>query len=79
MASEAAVAYSPGVGSAVDFKGGFERSGTMRFVMCIGMTVGGTIGWWLGDYGGIWTAFLASAVGSFAGVCVVYRLTRDYL
>ena len=51
----------------------------MRLLMFVGMTVGGAVGWWLGSYGGIWMALVVSAIGSLAGVYVVYRLTRDYL
>jgi membrane protein YqaA with SNARE-associated domain len=51
----------------------------MRFLLFVGMTVGGAIGWWIGSYGGIWAALLVSAAGSLAGVYVAYRLTRDYL
>jgi hypothetical protein len=51
----------------------------MRFLLFVGMTVGGAIGWWLGSYGGIWVALLASGVGSLIGVYVTYRLVRDYL
>jgi len=51
----------------------------MRFLMFVGLTVGGAIGWWLGSYAGIWTALLASTAGSAIGIYVVHRLTRDYL
>ena len=51
----------------------------MRFLMFVGLTVGGAIGWWIGSYGGIWVALVASTAGSFAGIYVVYRLTKDYL
>ncbi|MBW2370218.1 MAG: hypothetical protein JRH15_20300 [Deltaproteobacteria bacterium] len=51
----------------------------MRFLMFIGLTVGGAVGWWIGSYVGIWTAFLVSTIGSLGGVYLVYRLGRGYL
>ena len=51
----------------------------MRFLIFIGLTVGSVVGWWIGSYVGIGTAFLLSTVGSLAGVHVVCRLVRDYL
>lgn len=50
----------------------------MRFLLFVGMTIGGAIGWWLGDYGGIWWALLGSTAGSIVGVYITYKLTRDY-
>ncbi len=56
-----------------------KDKGMIRFVMFVGLTIGGGIGWWIGSYVGIWTALLVSTIGSLAGIYVVYRLTRDYL
>ena len=56
-----------------------KDKGMMRFVMFVGLVIGGWIGWWIGRYVGIWTALLVSTIGSLAGIYVVYRLTRDYL
>ena len=46
--------------------------------MFIALNVGGAVGWWAGEKVGIWTALLASGVGSIAGVWLVWRY-RDYL
>ncbi|MBN2584418.1 MAG: hypothetical protein JXL80_15260 [Planctomycetes bacterium] len=52
----------------------------MRSVMFIGLFVGSAIGWWAGNhYLGIWGGLAGSTVGGFAGIYLVYRLTRDYL
>ena len=46
----------------------------------IGMTIGGYVGWWAGDYFGLglMTTFLFSTLGSAIGVYVAWRLMRDY-
>jgi len=46
--------------------------------MFIAINVGGGLGWWAGERGGIWVAFLASAVGSMLGIWVVWHY-RDYI
>jgi membrane protein YqaA with SNARE-associated domain len=51
----------------------------VRFYYFVAITLGGTVGWWLGDYGGLTTALIASTLGSLIGVYGVYRLTRDYV
>jgi membrane protein YqaA with SNARE-associated domain len=33
----------------------------------LGATIGGSIGWWLGDFVGFMTAFVLSTVGSVLG------------
>jgi uncharacterized membrane protein YbhN (UPF0104 family) len=45
----------------------------------VGATVGGSIGWWLGARIGIMTAFIASVVGTGAGMYAARRLFADYL
>ena len=52
-----------------------------RMMMFIGMTLGGWVGWWAGDYVGlgIMGALLVSSLGSFAGVYLTWRIMRDYL
>lgn len=52
-----------------------------RLLIFIGMTLGGYVGWWAGDYMGmgLMTTFLISSLGSVAGVYVAWRITRDYL
>ena len=51
----------------------------MKLCIFIGVNVGGMAGWWLGEYVGIMTAFLASGVGSVLGVYAGWRVAREYL
>jgi uncharacterized membrane protein YfcA len=51
----------------------------VRFYYFVAISVGGAVGWWVGDYEGFWTALIASTLGSLIGIYVVYRLSRDYL
>jgi membrane protein YqaA with SNARE-associated domain len=44
----------------------------------IGLTLGSSVGWWLGDMVGPTTAFLLSSVGTFLGVYVGWRIGWDY-
>ena len=52
-----------------------------RLLTFIGVTVGGYIGWWAGDYVGLGLmgTFLVSSVGSMVGIYVAWRIMRDYL
>lgn len=50
-----------------------------KLCIFIGMTVFGSIGWWLGEKVGFMTAFIASGIGSMAGVYIGWRINRDYL
>jgi hypothetical protein len=45
----------------------------------IGATVGGAVGWWLGDRVGLMTAFLLSMVGTGVGMYAGIRFARQYL
>jgi hypothetical protein len=45
----------------------------------IGATIGGTIGWWLGERVGLMTAFMISIVGTGLGMYAARRLFSDYL
>ena len=51
-----------------------------RLLFFIGMTIGGYVGWWAGDYLdlGLMTTFLVSSLGSAVGVYVTWRIMRDY-
>jgi hypothetical protein len=45
----------------------------------IGLMLGSSVGWWLGDMmEGPTTAFLLSSVGTFLGVYVGWRVWWDY-
>ncbi len=52
-----------------------------RLLMFVGMTVGGYVGWWAGEYVGfgLMGTFLVSSLGSMVGIYVTWRITRDYL
>ena len=52
-----------------------------RLLMFVGMTLGGYVGWWAGDYVGLGLmgSFLVSSLGSLAGVYLAWRILRDYL
>lgn len=52
-----------------------------RLLMFLGMTIGGYVGWWAGDYldMGLMATFLVSSLGSMAGIYVVWRFMGDYL
>jgi hypothetical protein len=49
--------------------------------MFIGMTVGGSVGWWAGDYFdfGLMTTFWISSLGGAIGAYVAWRIMTDYL
>ena len=45
----------------------------------IGATVGGSIGWWMGERFGFMTAFILSMIGTGAGGYWVRKLVAEYL
>ena len=49
-----------------------------RFLILVGMTAFGWVGWALGDPFGLMTAFLLSSLGSLIGIYVGWRINRDY-
>lgn len=51
----------------------------MKLCIFVGINVGGCLGWWLGEYVGVMTAFLASGVGSLVGVYAGWWFAREYL
>ena len=50
-----------------------------KFCIVVGMTVFGSIGWWLGAKVGLMTAYILSGGGSLLGVYLGWRVWRDYL
>lgn len=52
-----------------------------RALMFAGMTLGGYVGWWAGEYVGLGLmgAFLVSSLGSAVGVYLVWRILSEYL
>lgn len=50
-----------------------------RLLSFIGATLGGSLGWWLGERWGMMTAFLLGVVGTAAGVYLARRWFADYI
>ena len=49
-----------------------------KLMIFIGTTVGGSIGWWLGDFVGMMTVFMLSTVGTGLGMYYAIRASRNY-
>jgi hypothetical protein len=51
-----------------------------RLSIFVGMTLGGYVGWWAGEYVGfgLMGAFLVSSLGSLVGVYAAWRILVDY-
>jgi len=45
----------------------------LKFLLFLALNVGGSVGWWAGEYLSIWAALLGSAVGSLLAVWLVWR------
>ena len=58
-----------------------DNTTVRRLLAFIGMTVGGAVGWWVGEYLvlGFVTTFLVSSLGSLVGVYGAWWIMRDYL
>lgn len=50
-----------------------------KLCLFIFVSLGGYLGWWIGDSFGIMTAYFVSLVGSLAGVIVGCIINRRYL
>jgi cadmium resistance protein CadD (predicted permease) len=50
-----------------------------KLLIFIAATIGGSIGWWLGAFVGIMTAFMVSIVGTAAGVYIARRWASGYI
>jgi uncharacterized membrane protein YfcA len=50
-----------------------------KLLILVTTTVLGTIGWWIGEFIGLFTAFMLSIVGTAAGVYVGRRIAREHL
>lgn len=50
-------------------------------LMFVGMTVGGSVGWWAAEEMGfeLMGAFLISSVGSLVGVFVIWKVMTTYM
>ena len=49
-----------------------------KLLIFIGITVGGWVGWWLGERFGIMAAFVLSTLGSLGGVVLGWRIGRRF-
>ena len=49
-----------------------------KLLVFIGATAGGALGWWLGNFAGLMTAFMLSTVGTGFGIYYGRRLARHY-
>jgi len=49
-----------------------------KFYVFLALNIGGTLGWWAGEYFNIWMALLGSGVGAILCIWLVWRY-RDYL
>jgi hypothetical protein len=50
-----------------------------KLLAWVGMTVGGAVGWWAGERGGYFLAFILSMVGTGAGLYVGRRMADALL
>ena len=49
-----------------------------KVLILLAATIGGSIGWWLGAFIGMMTAFFMSCVGMAAGVYIARRWASQY-
>ena len=49
-----------------------------RLLNLIGMTAGGWLGWWIGAFFSLFTAFVIGMVGTGVGLYAAQRFTRQY-
>ncbi|MEP7345235.1 MAG: hypothetical protein ABI877_08205 [Gemmatimonadaceae bacterium] len=50
-----------------------------KLFIFLGATIAGYVGWWLGDFVGIMTAFIVSTIFTGYGMYVGRRAARHYL
>ncbi len=50
-----------------------------KLLSFVGATLGGALGWWLGERWGMMTAFFLSVLGTAAGVYLARRWFADYI
>jgi hypothetical protein len=49
-----------------------------KFLIFVGMTVGGWVGWVAAERWGIMAAFIVSTLGSLVGVIIAWKIGRNY-
>ena len=58
----------------------YERDfGIKKVLIILSISIGGWIGWWLGKYVGIMTAYFLSVVGGAAGLYIGRQIMRNYM
>jgi hypothetical protein len=50
-----------------------------KILVMAGATIGGAIGWWLGDFIGLMTAVILGGIGTGVGMYLVLKLEREHL
>lgn len=50
----------------------------LKFSLLLALNVGGTVGWWIGEYLGVWSALLGSAAGSIVAILLVWRFREHF-
>jgi hypothetical protein len=50
-----------------------------KLLVLLGTTLGGAIGWWVGEHIGIMTAFFLSMIGMGAGLYFSRWVVKNYL
>ncbi len=50
-----------------------------KIIVLLGSAIGGAVGWWLGNFVGLYTAVSLSAVGTGAGVYYARKWAKEYL
>jgi hypothetical protein len=50
-----------------------------KVLVILSISIGGWIGWWLGNYIGFMTAYFLSVVGGAAGLYFGRKIMRNYL
>ena len=50
-----------------------------KLLILVSISIGGWIGWWIGEYFGIMTAYILSVFGSAAGLYFGRKLMTNYL
>jgi cadmium resistance protein CadD (predicted permease) len=48
-------------------------------LILLAATIGGAIGWWLGEFVGFMTAFFLSVVGMAAGIYIARKWAAGYI
>ena len=50
-----------------------------KLLLFMAAMIGGGIGWWLGSFIGLMTAFMVSVVGTAAGVYAARRFSAEFI